>query len=793
MFEITYLPLINAPSSFRRMTLDDAINEIKTGKHNGKVDAARMEFLENGKSIEYRQLKDNLPSYIFAGTFNKKVSNDSLLVASGIFNIDIDGLGYQGAKECRAFLSAIPQCVFAFLSPSADGVKAGIRIGTVKNDFEYKQYFEPVQALLGNYTNDPSIKDIRRACFVSTDADVYYNPDAEPLLIALSEPKPKDVSVYVKPENQANDDVLKALDYLSSDEYQDWIDYGQALKAGGYDFEVFASWSSKHKDYDRELALKKWGSFNASSITCKTIVYRAIKQGFVPSSHEINYDDFPDSEEPAAAISGDVISEDDEFWIKINQAIAELNRNHHLITQGGKTFILRTTINFQGEEEIAYLHKNAFLDCYANIHLQVGIDSKDKPKFETLGNLWFKSPRRCQYLNGVFFQPAKNGIPELPHCLNLWRGFAYPAMQSTDKVIIEQVDLIRDLFLNVICDGVADYFLYFIKWIAWGFQNPEKQAGVAVVMRGEKGIGKGTVGKLLLRLWGCHAMQVSSAKHLTGNFNAHLANKTFIFADEAFFAGSNEQANVLKGIVTEDFFTVEKKGIDAQSEVNRLKILMSSNNDFVVPSGKDERRWFVLDVPSTKKGDWDYWDRLNKAIADKDVLKAFMYDLQNMDLSEFRITAYPETSGNQVQRFHSLCPVGQYFADCLQRGYLYETFGNIGTDTWEGDLSPRVSTALVHAGFLQWAKEHGKNGWDKLSQHSVTQYFTKMKFESDKSRSVVVLKDNEKTISSSPTRHLTFLSLKETAAIFCDAEKIHANSFLIDCDNSENLEDFSDN
>jgi len=88
------------------------------------------------------------------GTFDKTVSNSTLSQASGIFNVDIDNLGYQGAMECIAFLSTVKQCLFAFLSPSADGVKAGIRIGIVKNDFEYKQYFNPVQALLGKYQND---------------------------------------------------------------------------------------------------------------------------------------------------------------------------------------------------------------------------------------------------------------------------------------------------------------------------------------------------------------------------------------------------------------------------------------------------------------------------------------------------------------------------------------------------------------------------------------------------------------------------------------------------------------
>lgn len=303
MIEITYLPLIHAPSSFRRMSLDDAINEIRSGKHNGKVDAARMEFLENGKSIEYKALKDNLPSYIFGGTFDKKISNDSLLAASGIFNIDIDGLGYQGAKECRDFLSSIPQCIFAFLSPSADGVKAGIRIGKVKNDFEYKQYFDPVQALIGKYKNDPAIKDIRRACFVSTDAGVYYNPDATPLVIALSEPKPKEVGVYVKAENMPDNQAQFIAECcLIIEKSQVGEKHHAFLKsgrlAGGY---IAAGY------VENELVTQQL--YNAMDLFSvpgfdRNKAIKAINDGIAKGMGEpvmprsvINYDDFPDSED----------------------------------------------------------------------------------------------------------------------------------------------------------------------------------------------------------------------------------------------------------------------------------------------------------------------------------------------------------------------------------------------------------------------------------------------------------------------------------------------------------------
>ena len=66
-------------------------------------------------------------------------------------------------------------------------------------------------------------------------------------------------------------------------------------------------------------------------------------------------------------------------------------------------------------------------------------------------------------------------------------------------------------------------------------QRPERQAETAIVMRGEKeGTGKGILARALLYLMGQHGYAISNAKHLTGQFNAHLRDCVFLFGDEAF-------------------------------------------------------------------------------------------------------------------------------------------------------------------------------------------------------------------------------------------------------------------
>ncbi len=71
---------------------------------------------------------------------------------------------------------------------------------------------------------------------------------------------------------------------------------------------------------------------------------------------------------------------------------------------------------------------------------------------------------------------------------------------------------------------------------------------------------------------------------MTGRFNAHMRDCIFFFADEAFWAGDKQGEGQLKRIITEDTLVVEAKGRDPVTVRNMLHILISSNEDWAVPS-----------------------------------------------------------------------------------------------------------------------------------------------------------------------------------------------------------------
>jgi hypothetical protein len=125
-----------------------------------------------------------------------------------------------------------------------------------------------------------------------------------------------------------------------------------------------------------------------------------------------------------------------------------------------------------------------------------------------------------------------------------------------------------------------------------------------------------------------------------------------LFADEAFFAGDRAHEGILKALITEETLLVEPKGIDTFVVRNSLHLILSSNNEWVIPAGADARRFFVLDVAGTHMRDFAYFAAIAKEM-DNGGREALLDLLMKRDLSQFNIRAVPLTSALASQKAYS--------------------------------------------------------------------------------------------------------------------------------------------
>ena len=208
--------------------------------------------------------------------------------------------------------------------------------------------------------------------------------------------------------------------------------------------------------------------------------------------------------------------------------LTEFNAKYFVVNENGRAIVYAPKQDVQLNR--SYHERITFADLrqlYQNRKVFLELDDKRKPILQNVAAYWLGHVKRKQFLDGVLFDPS---CRDQPGVLNLWQGFAVKPKSGTWA-------LLRDHTRNVICDGNTEHFNYLMGWLARLVQHPGEPGEVAVVMRGGEGTGKGTIARAAKHLFGQHGLAISNGKHLTGNFNHHLLDCVFLFADEAFFAG----------------------------------------------------------------------------------------------------------------------------------------------------------------------------------------------------------------------------------------------------------------
>lgn len=477
--------------------------------------------------------------------------------------------------------------------------------------------------------------------------------------------------------------------------------------------------------------------------------------------------------------NADNFSEEPTDWQEVlDKHIADFNKEYALTLIGSKAVVVKTIVNSNGQKERKYLSKDAFFNLHSNFSIQSGErlnnrTNQPEPVMKNKADAWFNHEKRAQYIDGIVFEPSTyaNGI-EVPAVLsskvfNVWEGYSVEPKSGGTWALLEYH------LRNVICNGDVECYEYLINWIARSLQYPNLNGQVAVVFQGEKGCGKGTLGNFLVSLFGQHALQINNSQHLVGNFNAHLQNCCFLFADEVFFAGDKQQENILKGLITEPTINVERKGIDVETSVNRLKVLMASNNEWVVPTSSDERRYFVLEISNKYRNQSSYFTPLVRELSNVDNKAAFLYDMLHRDITTFNVSKYPDTVALKQQRAHSLNTFGQYWLDVLERGYVFQSNEPSNQEVfrcWE-DIVP---FELIKAGYLQWCHIHKIGQFHIVKAGIIGKQLTKSYKKVYLSKKVVIGENTKGDILYSSNRVYAYQLNSHIDAInsFCEAEKL---------------------
>jgi hypothetical protein len=362
--------------------------------------------------------------------------------------------------------------------------------------------------------------------------------------------------------------------------------------------------------------------------------------------------------------------------------VDRLNERHAIVRVGVKTAIL----DEQPGQPPQFMRVEDFHLWHANDEVQVG-----KLK-TTVSRLWIKHPLRRQYQR-VVFDPQDNN----PDHFNMWRGFS--VKPDPNKSCAKFLAHIRDN----ICTGDQDHYMWVLGFLAHMVQRPWEKPGVALVLRGKEGVGKGFLAHWIGRLSPQHYVAVSKSVHLTGRFNSHLQQALLVFVDEAFWAGDKQGQGALYPLVTDAELLVEPKFLPPFMVKSLMRFIIASNEKWVVPAGVNARRWCVLDVSDSKMNDRAYFSAIDAEMKNGG-LDALMQTLMTFDLSTVDVFTAPKTAALLEQKIESLPPHERWWFECLQEGRIENPDDNVFTkgQGWPAEIEkPRIWQS-----YALWADRH---------------------------------------------------------------------------------------
>jgi len=246
---------------------------------------------------------------------------------------------------------------------------------------------------------------------------------------------------------------------------------------------------------------------------------------------------------------------------------------------------------------------------------------------------WIKDNHIKSY-QSVCFCPKELEDKYIDKHFNLFKGFRASLLppKYNYKIIQPFLNHIKEVLMN----DNADYYNWFIQYLANIIQNPNVRSNVIIIFQGTQGAGKSIVVDTIANhiIGKEYAVSTSSPERVFfGTFNSLLCNKIFSVINEA----GNELRGCMdkiKDLCVVDNINVEKKGKDPITFTNYNNFIGTTNNLNPFDIDWDDRRFAWFRTSDKYLGNEDYFNMLRDSIEHED----FASSLYNYLKYEINIT-----------------------------------------------------------------------------------------------------------------------------------------------------------
>lgn len=235
---------------------------------------------------------------------------------------------------------------------------------------------------------------------------------------------------------------------------------------------------------------------------------------------------------------------------------------------------------------------------FKTFHRQDKFDVLNGKRVETVyfADQWIETgDMRKRYKNTAFDPSGKHDSDTF----NFWKGYVEPIKGDHQPFIDHIYKLIK---------GTDAEKEYIINLLAYSVRFPDRLTGVSLAFRGAHGSGKSTISETMKELCQNHSKVIDSMDTLF-DFNAETAHTKYFLMEESVWGGEISKQGKLKGLITCPTRAIKIKNLTGFDVINYGFFIFTSNEDWMLPVEKGDRRFSIFDCTKDLIDDFEYFDK----------------------------------------------------------------------------------------------------------------------------------------------------------------------------------------
>jgi hypothetical protein len=253
------------------------------------------------------------------------------------------------------------------------------------------------------------------------------------------------------------------------------------------------------------------------------------------------------------------------------------------------------------------------------------------------------------------------GITPPPNSYNSWREYKWETMKDE---YVSQTDACLELldFIKIQCNNHEETYKWFLEWIGMIIQEPSWKIGRMPIFTGQKGTGKSMMVNIIKRIIG-EEQYFSTSKpeeYVWGKFTSFMEGVKVVDIEEFGTSSVRGYENHVKDIITSDTIQINGKGLKPYTIDNYIVLIGTTNEPDPVKIQKGERRFALIRSSSEKKGDLDYFKRIDELIRDDKVIRTLYDYIKTIDVGYCKTIREPPENEYDTE-------IKEINKDCVQR------------------------------------------------------------------------------------------------------------------------------